>query len=218
MELRWLKQEGNPTCLFFLAGWGMDEHPFAGVPSSGYDILLGYDDRTLEQPPADLFKPYTSCHLIAWSMGVWVAGHILKGLQHLFANRIAIGGTLDPVHPTRGIPPESYDAILQSSTPETIIEFYQSMFDDEATLQTFLNNRPQRARDAIWEELAAFKNHYLTHGGASDIFTHKYVTSRDRVFPLKNQRKAWGKDGCSIVKLPHFPFYAISEWQELLPQ
>ena len=164
----------------------------------------------------ELLAEYEQCHLVAWSMGVWAAGYLLHEVQDRFTTRTAIGGTLDPVHATAGIPPEAYDFILENFTQNLLNDFHQSMFTDENEAQRFFNSRPDRSLDDLLAELSAFKEHYVTYGASADIFTQKIVTSRDRVFPFKNQLRAWGKKESTVLKLPHFPFYALSGWDALV--
>lgn len=216
MRYSWLNQNGLSTCVLFMTGWGMDPLPFSSIQNDSFDILMLSDYQHLEPVDMELLSQYEQCHLVAWSMGVWVAGHLLHQVQDRFTTRTAIGGTLDPVHATAGIPPEAYDFILQNFTQNLLNDFHQSMFTDEKEARRFFNNRPDRTLDDLLAELGAFKEHYLTYGPSADIFTQKIVTSRDRVFPFKNQLRAWGKKESTILKLPHFPFYALSGWEALV--
>ena len=199
-----------------MTGWGMDPSPFFSIPNDRFDLLMLSDYQHLEPVNMELLGNYEQCHLVAWSMGVWAAGHLLHELQDHFTTRTAIGGTLDPIHPTTGIPPEAYDFILENFTQNMVNDFHLSMFTDQKEAQRFFDNRPDRTLDDLLSELGAFKEHYFTYGAAADIFTKKIVTSRDRVFPFKNQLRAWGKKESTIVKLPHFPFYAMSGWEALV--
>jgi hypothetical protein len=64
--------------------------------------------------------------------------------------------------------------------------------------------------------MAAFRNAFLGAGSGQDIYTRKIITSRDRIFSGRNQMRAWGK-GCGDVRnWPHFPFYQLTDWRELL--
>lgn len=216
MRYSWLNQNGVSTCVLFMTGWGMDPLPFSSILNDSFDILMLSDYQHLEPVNMELLGNYEQCHLVAWSMGVWVAGHLLHDVQDHFTTRTAIGGTLDPIHPTTGIPPEAYDFILQNFTQELLNDFHLSMFTDQEEAQRFFDNRPDRKLDDLLSELGAFKEHYLTYGASADIFTQKIVTSRDRVFPFKNQLRAWGKKESKILKLPHFPFYALRGWEALV--
>ncbi|WP_153305958.1 pimeloyl-ACP methyl esterase BioG family protein [Desulfogranum mediterraneum] len=219
MESCWLHHNQANRCLLFLAGWGMDPGPFQGIPAKECDVLLVYDYNQLTGLDLEAIAAYQEIHLLAWSMGVWVAAHLFQPpeLQGRFTSSTAIGGTLEPIHPSLGIPPASYQQILDSFSASTLAAFQDSMFTQEAERQRFLAHPPKRSLDNVQAELAAFQAHYQRFGAAADIFSHKLVTSRDRVFPLKNQLRAWSKQASTILKLPHFPFYALQGWQELIP-
>jgi biotin synthesis protein BioG len=194
----------------------MDTMPFLGLPAVQHDVCLVADYRELS--PVDLadFAGYERRHLVAWSMGVWVAAHLLAGRAHLFASTTAIGGTLTPVDGQRGIPPDSYAAMLDHFDQAVLTTFYRNMFDDEAHLARFFDHRPQRDLAGLGDEMAAFRDASLAFGPGRDIYTRKIVTSRDRIFSGRNQVRAWGK-GCGIVtNWPHFPYYYLTDWQELL--
>ncbi len=216
MQYSWLNKTNSRTCIVFMSGWGTDPHPFSPIDYGIMDCLMVYDYRHLTALNMSLLEQYNTLHLITWSMGVWVASHVLSENKDLFSTRIAIAGTLDPVHDQKGIPIESYDGILNSFNEKKLLEFYCSMFDDENSVEQFTRLRPQRSLLEIHDELAAFKNHYLEHGTAEDIYTRKIVTTRDRVFPLKNQLRSWGKKSSTTTKLPHFPFYSQSPIQSFL--
>lgn len=217
MHSSWLHRSGAPACILFFAGWGMDRTPFVSIPNDGYDILMVYDYNQLSTSFLKQVEEYRACHLVAWSMGVWVAGHLVGEQQERFLTRTAIGGTLDPIDEIKGIPPESYNAILRAFSRKRLDDFLCSMFTDREQEQRFFTHRPLRDAGNLAAELAAFKYHYQTHGTAADIYTAKIVTSRDRVFPLKNQLRAWGKKKSTVRKFPHFPFFDLSGWSALLP-
>ncbi|PIE59644.1 MAG: hypothetical protein CSA32_02985 [Desulfobulbus propionicus] len=216
MQYIWLHQNHSDDCLLFLAGWGMDSTPFADIPGQGLDVLMLYDYRELLPVPTELLKGYGKVYLLAWSMGVWVAGHLFAGQQDFFSRCIAIGGTLEPIHQEKGIPPESYNSIETAPEVRGLDDFYRSMFTDDNQTDRFLNSKPQRSINEVYMELHLFKERCLRLGPAADIFTTKLVTSRDRVFPLRNQLRAWGRKKCIVHKLPHFPFYACTGWRALI--
>ncbi len=129
MQTAWLKR-GNPQrCILFFAGWGMDPTPFAGIPAAGTDVWMVYDYRELS--PVDLarFAAYEQLHLIAWSMGVWVAGHLFADPRASLTSLTAIGGTLRPIDQQQGIPPTSYNGI-DRSVPDS--GGFIGMIDEEA--------------------------------------------------------------------------------------
>jgi hypothetical protein len=149
-------------------------------------------------------------------MGVWVAAHLLAVQQHAFTTRTAIGGTLLPIDGQRGIPPQSYNAMLEDFGPSTMEGFYRNMFDDDEQLNRFLAHRPQRDIEALRLEMEAFQSAYAQFGPGVDIYSRKIITSRDRIFSGRNQMRAWGKGCGTVCNWPHFPFFLIEDWSALL--
>lgn len=216
MQITWLQREHQQQCFLFFAGWGMDAAPFAGIPAAEIDFCLLHDYRELANVDLRPFAAYDQVHLLAWSMGVWVAAHLLAGQEHAFTTRTAIGGTLLPIDGQRGIPPESYSAMLEDFGPPTMDGFYRNMFDDDGQLNRFLDHRPQRDLVALRQEMESFRAAAQRFGPATDIYTHKIITSRDRIFSGRNQMRAWGKGQGQVCNWPHFPFYLLSDWRDLL--
>jgi len=217
MQTAWLHHNNHQECILFLAGWGMDSTPFQSLPSGDCDLYMVYDYRQLRPISLDCFAGYERLHLIAWSMGVWVAAHLLADQAASFASCTAIGGTLTPVDKQRGIPPEIYADMADNFNQETLESFYRNMFDTEEPLARFLANRPQRNLHELQDEMVAFNNFFVQYGPGKDLFTQKIITSRDRIFSGRNQMRAWGKGSGTTLNWPHFPFYLLSSWQELLP-
>ena len=217
MQTCWLRRDGHPACLLFFAGWGMDPAPFQALLPENRDLLMVYDYRDLATPNlADLLPgQYQRLDLLAWSMGVWVASRLLAGVRQRFGATVAVNGTLTPIDDLRGIPAQAYASLLATFSPVTLDDFYQNMFSDPAELELFLAHRPRRPAEAIQAELAALRDHYLAHGPAADIYSHKLAGRRDRVFAVRAQVRAWGRESCQTFPGPHFPFYAQS-WEQLL--
>jgi biotin synthesis protein BioG len=216
MQTAWLHRHNHRECILFFTGWGMDPAPFRFLPAAEHDLCMFSDYRELHQVDLVAFTGYQRLHLVAWSMGVWVAARLLADQAAAFASATAIGGTLTPVDGQRGIPPESYADMLDHFSQEVLDAFYRNMFDDEDQLARFLANRPQRALPELRNEMTAFRDAYHRSGPGRDLYSHKIITSRDRIFSGRNQMRAWGK-GCGTVhNWPHFPFFLLNDWRELL--
>jgi pimeloyl-[acyl-carrier protein] methyl ester esterase len=215
MHSCWLaQQKGASSCILFFSGWGMDPTPFRIVPAVGHDLLMFHDYREMDRDRIGDMIPagYRQLHLLAWSMGVWAAGFLLEPFRDRFASAAAVNGTVTPIDDRRGIGAGAYEEMLGNFSPKTLDAFYQSMFTDRRESENFLRNRPRRPLDTILEELVVLRRAYLEHGPAQDIFTRKIVGSRDRIFTARCQVRAWGRDNCTVLPLPHFPFYAMPDW------
>mgnify|MGYP001209346446 CR=1 FL=1 len=219
MRTCWLTRTGQPSCILFFAGWGMDPEPFRPIAPAEHDLLVIYDYRELNEsePAALLPRGYRRLTLLAWSMGVWVAGHLLAGYRQQLSAAIAVNGTLTPIDDQAGIPAQAYEQMLATCSPQALLDFYHSMFVDQAGLALFLANRPRRPAEEIRAELCALRAHYLAHGPAADIYSRKLVGSRDRVFAARAQIRCWGREKSHCVQGPHFPFYDLG-WDDLLKQ
>jgi|MTBAKSStandDraft_1061840.scaffolds.fasta_scaffold13537_5 biotin synthesis protein BioG len=215
MQSCWLsKQHRSPSCILFFSGWGMDPVPFRVIPPAGYDLLMLFDYREMDRDRIANLIPagYPRLHLLAWSMGVWAAAFLLEPLRDRFASAVAVNGTTRPIDDRYGIPSRAYEEMISDFSADTLEAFYQSMFTNRGEAEKFLRNRPRRSVEAVRRELIALRGAYLQHGPAADIFTHKFVGSRDRIFPPRGQIRAWGRDNCTVLPQPHFPFYALPHW------
>ncbi len=216
MNFAWLHRNWQKQCLLFFSGWGMDLEPFRTLPTDGLDVCMCSDYRQLEEVSLAPFASYEQLHLLAWSMGVWVAAHLLAGQEAAFVNRTALGGTLFPLDQRRGIPPDRYQALIESFNLPTLEGFQRSMFEDTTEFNRFFAHRPRRDLQGLDEELRAFGAAYDQHGPAADIYTQAIITSRDRVYSGRNQLRAWAKEKSTVIDWPHFPFYTCSGWHQLL--
>ena len=216
MKTGWLNQQGNPSCILFFAGWGMDPVPFAPIPVLEHDLLIIYDYNKLQTIiPYELTnKRYETLHLVAWSMGVWMAAEMMA--NDCFASSTAINGTLTPIDNQSGIASTTYDTMIDNFSEAALEDFYFSMFTVKEEAALFFNNRPQRSPDNIFNELVALKKMYSMYGAPDDCYTRKIVGSRDRVFSARNQTRSWGKDRCTLLKVSHFPFYAWPSWDSII--
>lgn len=215
MELRWLNRKKNQECILFFNGWGMDPSPFAGIPFGAVDVLMAWDYRSPDTVPLDTLEGYQSVHLVAWSMGVWVAAKAFRQTAGAFTTRTAIAGTLDPIHDRWGLPVSAYDDMADTFTPSRLAGFYQSMFDNDSDHQRFLGNKPGRTNSELAKELIALRTAYARAGTAPNLFTHVLLTSRDLVFPVRNQIRSWKGTPTTRMDWPHFPFYTLASWQVL---
>lgn len=215
MQSTWLHRHQHKECIVFVSGWGMDPTPFQDIPAPDCDLCMFFDYRQPQPFALQPFADYERLHLLTWSLGVWVAAHFLADQADTFASRTAIGGTLFPVDGKRGIPPEKYDELVHGFDAEAQESFFRAMFDDPDQCRRFLAHRPQRQAPELLDELTAIRGLYSQQGPAADIYTQAIVTSRDRIFSGRNQMRAWGRSAL-VHNWPHFPFYQLTDWRQLL--
>lgn len=217
MQTDWLIQQGKKSCIMFFNGWGMDPNPFKDIPLQKHDLFMVYDYSKLTKfDLRNLSGSYEQLHLVAWSMGVWAAPFIVGDHCEKFTTITAINGTLTPVDDNNGISSSVYRDMINTFSSRTLHDFYAAMFTNSKGKDLFFENRPVRAEKNILRELDQLWKLYKTHGPANNIFNKKIVGSRDRIFPARNQVRCWGKNQCSIIKAPHFPFYEWSSWDKII--
>ncbi len=216
MRYHWLLRDTNNTgCILFMAGWGMDPSPFHDLVVPGHDILMVYDHTDPEPPDLAPLSGYRQRHLLAWSMGVWAASRLLVPPPSFFISSTALAGTLQPVHDRYGIPRTALEASLEQLS-RNAADLYRAMFDDPDQQARFFALRPNRSTSSLRAELERLRQGYLDQGPGPDIFDRRIVTTRDRIFPARNQKRAWQGTGFVARKWPHFPFYRHDFWPEIL--
>jgi len=215
MQGRWLKREGSSTCLLFLAGWGMGPEPLLEVEWP-LDVYLCWEYRSVSRDVLPDLRGYSAVHLLAWSMGVRVAAGFLSGGPLDFVQRIALAGTLSPVHDRLGIPVAAWEEMAQGLDQERLNAFYQAMFEDADQRKRFFAHRPRR-------NLAGLKRELQVLAGlpplpeAQEFFTRVVITRRDRIIPARNQLRAWTRTQTMSLTWPHFPFF-MKQWPVWLGQ
>jgi biotin synthesis protein BioG len=215
MKYHWLHCSDSTDTLLFMAGWGMGPEPFIPLDSGGLDVLMVHDYRKLDDLDiAALLPRQGRVHLLAWSMGVWAAASLLQGIE--FASATALGGTLRPVDDRRGIPVRVFDETIEKFSTQVLEDFYGAMFDDTAESARFTDSRPRRSLAELRDELRVLRAAAEQQPPPGDIYTRRLVTGRDRIFPARNQVRAWGRDNCTVLPLPHFPWYRHASWAGLL--
>jgi biotin synthesis protein BioG len=212
MKSCWLQRKGSKDCLLFMSGWGMGAEPFAEVDFGFADVLMVFDYRSMDS--SELFKllPESNLHLLAWSMGVWVAAwlsqHDPRFATLRFNSSTALGGTICPIDDRYGIPVKGFEEMLGGFSQAVLENFYRSMFDCEEDEERFLRCKPERPVDELQDELTNLYKMCLSRSILlPDIYSCRLVTTRDRIFPARNQIRAWGKKNCASLVLPHCPFY-----------
>ncbi len=193
-----------------MAGWGMGPEPFAGIKVSGADIFLCYDYREqISAPDRELFCGYQQLHLVAWSMGVWVASWCFGGNDFSFVSAAAIGGTIHPIDDRRGIAAEFFIDMAENLDEQKICSFYDSMFTSPVQQKMFMKCRPRRSISSLRAELFNISTMVQAKNNRdmNDIYDLKIITLRDRVFSARNQLRAWGREKSVRMEWPHFPFY-----------
>lgn len=190
MEQRFIKKENNPRLLLFFAGWGSDEHLFGRRAADGYDYLLCFDYRTLDFDYS-LLDGYREIRLLAWSMGVWVAGQVLAGKDYPWQMRLAVGGTPFPIDDRKGIPEAIFRATLENFSDAALVRFRRRICGTAEQVKEFLSHQPNRPVGELREELQALDRQIHRLPPAAFGWDRALVGTCDKIFPPASQRVAW---------------------------
>lgn len=206
MKQTFLRHGCNDRLMLVFGGWGTDERLLDSLLTApGADILLCCDYRSPEFD-ASLLAPYRSIRLVAWSMGVWVAGRVLAGLPLAWESRVALNGTPFPIDDDRGIPVSVYEGTMRGFSDVVLAKFRRRMCGTAEGLRRFMEHAPQRSVEELGEELRAL-HLAVSHSTPAPVlhWDKAVVGMRDRIFPPANQLAAWqGRAEVLAVDAAHY--------------
>lgn len=221
MNYHWLIKNKAEDLIIFFNGWSMDANPYRHLNSTGYDVLILSDYRSLTMPQEvlSILQPYKALYLVAYSLGVWVSQHLLNRLPDTPAYSLAINGTLNPIDDRYGIPVKAYDQMIETFNERAIRDFQLSLFNNSLDASRFNENRPDRHWQDQLEELVKLKE--AVNADPLDRTTGQFdtaiISSQDAVISARNQLRFW-KDQCTVKMMDfgHFPFYRWTTWEALI--
>ena len=220
MKISWLHKNANEKCILFMNGWGCDAQPFTKLASHQYDVLVCYDYHDILSPKEieRIFENYREVHLVAWSLGVYVSNLVLFKWKALFASKIAINGTLQPIDNLRGIPPAVFKGTINGLNQKNLEKFWMRMCGGKKAYEQFRLNLPQRGLEDQKEELIILQNVIQNHLVEWNLFDTALLGTNDMIFPFENLQNAWDQNMRVIEKegFPHFCFYNWDSWDEIL--
>lgn len=220
MNIDFLRRSGSPTLELFFAGWGMDSRPFAWAADSPHtadcDFAVCYDYTDIQldkvnQANAKLHG-YSKVRVRAWSLGVYAASLVLPDMGCAISTAVAINGTLWPVDDELGIPHAVYDATAANLTAESLERFNRRMCG--AHRAVFEQRRPLRSVDSLRAELLHIRECAADRTRPQFTgWTQAVLSSRDKIFPIANMRRAWSATPQLELDEPHYmpdiPFVTV---------
>ena len=220
MNIDFLRRSGSPTLELFFAGWGMDSRPFAWAADSPHtadcDFAVCYDYTDIQldkvnQANAQLHG-YSKVRVRAWSLGVYAASLVLPDMGCAISTAVAINGTLWPVDDELGIPHAVYDATAANLTAESLERFNRRMCG--AHRAVFEQRRPLRSVDSLRAELLHIRECAADRTRPQFTgWTQAVLSSRDKIFPIANMRRAWAATPQLELDEPHYmpdiPFVTV---------
>lgn len=199
MKYKWLNKLNNDKLIIFYNGWGMDDTVVKHLNFNDFDVVMFYDYNDLSADFA-VDKYYKEVNVIAWSMGVMIAGIINNKCDRF----IAINGTFKPIDENFGINPKIYDLTINGFDEVGREKFIRKMFNENKELKINRSIENQKS------ELIALKNYSCSNF----IKPNKIIISdNDKIIPTKNQ--------CSFWKIQpnitggHCPFLEYNSWSEI---
>ena len=202
MEQHWVIKNNNHKLAVFVLGWSCDVHSVAHLKPEGFDILCIYDYQELKNINTDEFNHYDYKILIGWSFGVWVATQIFK--DDTFNLRIAINGTTHPIDDDKGIPQRVAQLTLRALELSGIEQFNVNTYG--SLYKTHPEIIPTRNIDNQIRELEKLYEMIDTMPHRDFKWDRAIIGSKDRIFPVTNQKRHWGETAI-ITESPHYPFF-----------
>ena len=213
MIYKWLhKHEQANEVIVFFSGWGFDQKVVERLTANGTDVLFIYDYTNIEIELPKL-NSYKKCNLVAWSFGV---GHyaLWQAVNpDPFTNKVAINGTVATIDRLLGIPKKVVQHTINSLTYESYQEFVKRCFNqDDEHLTADCHHIDI---DKLKNELTAIsqRNYLHQHNWKWDKV---WLSLNDKIYPTKNQQRAWQSATFETIDESHAPFNTWSNWQQLL--
>ena len=203
MKQLFIKKENSPHLLLFFAGWVSDENLFRRTVAEGYDCLLCFDYRTLEFDYS-LLNGYREIRLLAWSMGVWVAGQILSGHTYPWEMKLAVNGTPFPIDDRRGIAEAVFHGTLENFSDAALARFRRRICGGAGQVKEFLSHQPYRTTEELGAELAALEHEVGKVQPAAFVWDKAIIGLCDKIFIPANQRTAWTGTEVMEMEAEHY--------------
>ena len=121
MKTEWIRQGEHDELVVLFNGWGMDRAIFDFIDlGTARDLLHCYDYRDPACPIdfESLAQQYATIHLVAWSMGVSVAGRVCAEHAEKLGVKLAISGSLPVIDDAQGIPVDAWQATIDGQQVE----------------------------------------------------------------------------------------------------
>lgn len=202
MKYKWLNKQNNNKLIIFFNGWGMDEGVVKHLNPEDYDVVMFYDYNDLETD-FNLNKTYQETNVIAWSMGVMIAGVKKFSFNGQF---VVINGTFLPIDEKYGINSRIYDLTIKSFDEKGREKFINNMFNGK--VPEFVCSRALVSQRS---ELIALKNYRANPNFKPSKI---YISDNDKIIPTKNQTAFWNME--PNLNGGHCPFFNYKKWSELL--
>lgn len=211
--------KGESQLILFFNGWGMDEKPFLKMASPNVDVLIVSDYSSYDniEELYSYLNNFDEIKLIAWSMGVWAAYHILSQSAIPLSFALAVNGTLQPIHLLYGIDPLIVSEMCATFSEEVRDGFYRRMCRKE--LPRFSERLPTRSLESQRDELSVLfelaQREAITELSCT-FYDKALISTKDFVIPTAHQKQFWKSLETVLVSTSHFPFWLWPDFAECL--
>lgn len=158
MKQEFIVENGNDTLRLFFMGWGGDRSFFSenesGFPQDT-DLMLCSHYADLDFDGTKL-ECYSRIEVLAWSLGVWVAGKVFSVRPDLLDKvelGIAFNGSPIPVHEYFGISPTVFEATWKGLTENSWKKFVMRMCGSVRERERYAERVSSRTLEDLREEL-----------------------------------------------------------------
>ncbi len=209
------KAAGNRGLILFFGGWGSSPELFSGLETEpGYDCIFCWDYRDLGFS-FDSLGGYDRVSVYAWSMGVWVAQHVLSGRLAVEPEAaIAVCGTPHPVDDLRGIPRAVFLGTMKNMSDPVLRKFRKRMCGHD--LDAYMSRVGNRTVEELSEELEALFAFVTGAEAGTPVaglrlsWNVAVIGEDDLIFPAANQLRDWTSEELGgtcetvVVKSAHY--------------
>ncbi|WP_104696802.1 MULTISPECIES: pimeloyl-ACP methyl esterase BioG family protein [unclassified Helicobacter] len=205
MKVEILNSLDYQEAIVFFSGFGNPKEFFSHLTKGQKTIVFvsDYQDNSLDLS----FLKDKKITLVAWSMGVAIANRFLPNNLEI-KKRVAINGTLEGIHPSKGISPAVFRYTIKHFDLE---KFKANLFGDDLPQAVNFNFHHL---ESLIKELENLYNTLTTIPYYPQKWDRAIVSIDDKIFASKNQIRSW--ETCQIIKknAPHFVFLNFKSWDD----
>lgn len=205
MKHQWLQRRlGATQVIVIFGGWAIDPKVLAHLTTVA-DVIYVSDYRDLDHTLPEL-QLYDTRILVAWSFGVASYCCWQQGRSDPFDCKIAINGSMTPVHRKTGIPP-----VIMQKTIDTLSAKSFQIF----LTRSFGHEQPHQSIDIAARKAELIAVHTRDYSDIAQHWDKVWISRDDQIFPFANMQRTW-QGTLNILEGPHVPFAAWSSWDQAL--
>lgn len=206
MKQQYITRNHSDSLAILFLGWSFSPTPFLEEKTT-CDLLVIYNYRDFDIDISSI-KEYSNIYIFAWSFGVYGATQFIsKYSYHLpIGFKMAINGTMSPIDDNLGIPEIIFSATLNNLSEQSLLKFYRRICNNNESYNSLLLRHPNRDIDDLRDELCSILEASKNEKTQNIIWNKILIGKNDRIFPFKNQLRAWqNNDNIIITDDAHFP-------------